>query len=294
MDRNEKDTERIIQETKELEIPVFDAENAWKKISSETNATPGKKFKLSKILKYAAIIILGLGIGVFLQKLSSDKTDNKFVEITAREGQKIDISLPDGNKIWINSNSSIKYPIDFKDFNKRIFVQGEVYFEFSEENEKPLFVIVNEVVIQSFSGAFNVKTNAANTGADISVTQGWVTINNLEVQVNDLMIEEGYVCSFSSELPLFIAKNDNANYLAWKTGNLHFENTPLKIVAQTLSNHFGKDIQVEDKIQYCNFTSDYIKANLETILNDIEASINTKIDVEKNKVIIEGDDCQNI
>jgi len=291
MDRNDKDTERIIQETKKIEIPVFNAENAWERISSETKAVTGKKYKLSRLLKYAAIIILGLGIGVFLQKISSDKTDNKFVEITASEGQKIDISLPDGNKIWINSNSSIKYPIDFKDFNKRIYVQGEVYFEFSEENEKPLFVIVDEVVIQSFSGAFNIKTNATNTGADISVTQGWITINNLEVQVNDLIIEEGYVCSFNSELPLFIAENDNANYLAWKTGDLHFEDTPLKIVAQTLSNHFDKNIQVEGRIQYCNFTSDYTNANLETILNDIEVTINTKIDMNNNKVIIEGDDC---
>ena len=291
MDHTDKDIERIVQETKKLEIPVFDAENAWERISSETNSAPVKKYKLSKILRYAAIIILSLGIGVFLQKLLSDKTDDKFVEITASKGQKIDISLPDGNKIWINSNSSIKYPIDFKDFNKRIYIQGEAYFEFSEENEKPLFVIVNEVIIQAFSGAFNVKTNATNTGADISVTHGWITVNNLNVQVNDLIIEEGYVCSFSPELPLFIAQNDDANYLAWKTGNLHFENTPLKIVAQTLSDHFDKNIQVEGRIQYCSFSSDYKNADLETILNDIEVSINTKIDMKNNKVIIEGDDC---
>jgi ferric-dicitrate binding protein FerR (iron transport regulator) len=233
-------------------------------------------------------------LGIYLQKLSFDKTSNEFVEITASEGQKIDISLPDGNRIWINSNSSIKYPIDFRDFNKRIYVQGEVYFEFSEENEKPLFVIVNEVVIQSFYGAFNIKTNTTNTGADISVTQGWVTVNNLDVQVSDLIIEEGYVCSFSSELPLFIAENDNANYLAWKTGNLYFEDTPLKIVAQTLSNHYGKNIQVQGRIQYCNFTSDYNNAKLETILNDIEVSVNTKINMKNNEVIIEGDDCYNL
>ncbi len=121
MDRNDKDTERIIQETKEIEIPVFNAENAWERISSETKPAPGKKYKLSRLLKYAAIIVFGSVLSFFLQKLSSDKTDNKFVEITASKGQKIDISLPDGNKIWINSNSSIKYPIDFKDFNKRIY-----------------------------------------------------------------------------------------------------------------------------------------------------------------------------
>lgn len=291
MDRNDKDTERIIQETKKLEIPVFNADNAWKRISSETNKVTRKKYNFSGFLKYAAIVILGLVLGILLPKLSSEKTDNKFVEITASKGQKIDISLPDGNKIWINSNSSIRYPIDFKDFNKRIYIQGEAYFEFSEDNEKPLFVIVNDVVIQSFNGAFNIKTNAANTGADISVSKGWITLNNLEVQVNDLVIEEGYLCSFSSELPLFIAENDNANYLAWKTGNLHFENTPLKIVAQTLSDHFGKNIQVEGRIQYCNFTSDYSNAKLETILNDIEVSVNTKINMKNNRVIIEGDDC---
>ena len=291
MDLENKDIKRIIDETKQLDLPDFDENAAWKSISDMTTDKKIISIYTKKLLKYAAVIFFGLIIGIVVSKVDFVSSNDKYVEIKASKGQKIDISLPDGNKIWINSNSTIKYPANFEDFNKRIYISGEAFFEFPEDGLNPVFVIVNDVVIQGFNASFNVKTFVNNESTEITVTKGWITVNNSKVNINDLVIEEGYTCFFSSELPLFIEVNKNANFLAWKTGELHFKDMPLKSVAAVLSKYYEIPVQVDGRVQYCNFSSDYNNADINTILKDIQNQLKPNINIKNTRIIIKGDDC---
>jgi transmembrane sensor len=291
MDYEKDDIKRILDETKKLDLPDFDEHGAWENISTQITDVVNEKFHPKTLLKYAAVIFFGVAIGILVSKVDLLSNNDKFVEINATKGQKIDISLPDGNKIWINSNSNIKYPANFEGFNKKIYVSGEAYFEFTDNAINPVFVIVNNVVVQSFNAAFNIKTSSNNMSAEITVTKGWLSINNPDIELNDITIEEGYTCFFSSELPLFIEENKNVNYLAWKTGELHFKDTPLKIVAATLSEFYEIPIQIDGRIQYCNFSSDYKNVDIKTILKDIQGVLSPYINIQTKRILIRGDDC---
>jgi len=290
MTEKDKEINQIISKTKKIEMPVFNEKQAWLVVSEKTGNKNNVLVFTKKSLKYAAIVIIGLIIGFFISKLGN-KEENKFVEIFVKKGQKIDINLPDGNKIWINSNSSIKYPANFEGIDKKIYFMGEAYFEFSENNLMPIFVVVNDLVIQGFNSSFNIKTFTENNGTEITVTKGWLTLNNPNTDINEKILEEGQIAYFNDDLPLFVSKNSNLNYLAWKTGKLHFNEIPLKTVAKTLSDFYEIPVEISGKVKYCNFSSDYENADLQKILNDIERALNPNINIQKNKVIINGDDC---
>ncbi len=282
---------KIIEKTRELETPVFNEKKAWTNITRKTENENKLVFFSNKAFKYAAIVVLGLFIGFLVRELNKPKNGDKYVEISVKKGQKININLPDGNKISINSNSTIKYPANFEGTDKKIFIEGEAFFEFSENNIIPIYVIVKDVILQGFNSSFNIKTYANNTSAEITVTKGWLTLNNPNANISESIIEQGQTGYYSDELPLLVSDNQNKNFLAWKTGQLHFDEMPLKKVAETLTEFYEIPVQIDGRIKYCNFSSDYNNVELKKIIEDIQRALNTDINIQNNKIIIRGDDC---
>lgn len=291
MGLKKEEYKRIKDVSANLQLPDFDEQSAWEKVDYLTSSKKRMLISGNKLLKYAAVILLGLTIGFMVSKIDFFDSNDKYVEINASKGQKIDIKLPDGNKIWVNSNTSIRYPANFEEFNKRIYVQGEAYFEFPAEALNPVFVIVNDVIIQGFDASFNVKVRENLMNAEVTVTRGWVAITNTKGNINDYIVDEGYTAFFSEELPLFVQESQNRNFLAWKTGELNFEETPLITVIETLSDYYEIPMRIDGKVKYCKFTSNYKDADLNTILEDVELLFKPQIDKKSSEINIKGDDC---
>ncbi len=58
---------------------------------------------------------------------------------TPRGGQ-YKLTLPDGTRVWLNAESSIKYPVVFESNKREVSVTGEVYFEVAKNPSKPFSV----------------------------------------------------------------------------------------------------------------------------------------------------------
>ncbi|MFO7659118.1 MAG: DUF4974 domain-containing protein, partial [Bacteroidales bacterium] len=92
-------------------------------------------------------------------------------------------------------------------------------------------------------------------------------------------------------LPLLIEQNRNPNYLAWKTGKLEFNKVPLINVAETLSDVYDMNIQIQGEVKYCSYSNSYNNNDIEKILNDLKNQFNTSISRDNNKIIIKGNSC---
>ena len=86
---------------------------------------------------------------------------------TPRGGQ-YQIVLADGSKIWLNSSSSIKFPIAFLGNERNVELTGEGYFEIAHDATKPFKVSVNGMDVEVLGTHFNI--NAYNDEASIKTT----------------------------------------------------------------------------------------------------------------------------
>ncbi|MEG1686019.1 MAG: FecR family protein, partial [Bacteroides sp.] len=104
--------------------------------SDITNASLGK-FKVRELIKIAAVAVITLVATFSFQYFTKSSEELALQTITVPAGQRINIELPDGTNVWLNSRSQIKYPTIFAADERKVILDGEAYFEVSHNKKKP-------------------------------------------------------------------------------------------------------------------------------------------------------------
>ena len=133
-----------------------------------------------------------------------------------------------------------------------------------------------------------------NNKVEVFVESGNVQLSQKSNNENKILIEPGHIGVLSRNT-LIKSKNNDINYLAWKTRYLIFRDTKLKIVAKKIESVYNTSIQFNKKeIADCPLTATFNNAPLDSVLNVIEGTFNLEIEdiIKTNgKVIIIGNGC---
>ena len=79
---------------------------------------------------------------------------NELIVPTAGEGY---ITLEDHTKVWINAESKIKYPVQFTAGERKVYLEGEAYFDVAEDGR--LFqVITSQGEVTVLGTAFGISS----------------------------------------------------------------------------------------------------------------------------------------
>lgn len=280
---------KISNQSKTLSNSVlFNLEEGLKKL--ETQKNNGFVKSLKSVWKIAAVFMFGLLLGS-MSIYVIYQSNNKFIEIVVGQGEKVQITLPDGNKMWINSNTIVKYPAKFYGENKVVYVDGEAFFNLMYNPDAYLIVKSGNVQYSCENAAFNVK-NGVDNNTSVTVQRGYITAYDTNLGKDSyLLLSEGDKGVFLGDVLMYQQNNDNPNYLAWKTKKLNFEETPLFTVVKTLSDYYGIEISVEGNVKNCKISSSYDDVELELILEDIQSIVAGEIVKSDKNVKIIGDNC---
>jgi ferric-dicitrate binding protein FerR (iron transport regulator) len=207
----------------------------------------------------------------------------------------IQITLPDGNMVWLNKNSSIKYFPEARSGSFEVSISGEVYFDINNlENERYILKAYNAVVIIENKASINVKAYTDKENIDISVKAGAIKVFEQGSPGGlALLVTQGNYCSVhKSQKLIYAAACNNDNYLAWKTGKLIFEDQSMATVADILSEYYNRPIEIlSESIAFCSFSGTFEKPALENILNKIQKDLNLQVKYTGTKITISGIGC---
>ncbi|MBN2611387.1 MAG: FecR domain-containing protein [Bacteroidales bacterium] len=286
-----EDFNRIWNTTKHFPVPDFNTEKSYEKLFQPKLYPHRKRNRIFiNILRVAAIIVFGVFIGIGISRIFSVKQE-RFVEIETKKGDKIHITLPEGSEVWLNSKSKIKYPVHFTGTNRYIELLGEAYFRLDSSDYKPVIIKCNGTRIVGSMASFNARTDSSAKNIQITVETGYITLTDPMWDNEQIVLEAGFKGTVDEKLPLLIEQNRNPNYLAWKTGRLVFEKVPLVYVAETISDVYDVNIQVQGEVKYCSYSNAYNNNDIDKILNDLKNQFNTSISRDNNMIIIRGNSC---
>ena len=284
-DRYDHEFAKHIQEASQhLSFPEFDTDTALQQVWNK--AEPKNKIHSYTLwLKIASVLVVGLILSIAVRSVLQRKDNSQFVEIEVKMGEKLTISLPDGNRVWLNSGSSIKYPANFTGLNRRIELTGEAYFEIKNNTLSPIMISAQNTLINCDSALFNVKSQIGKSV--ITVEKGWVSLSNTALP-EPYLVNAGEKATLTPEMPLFAETFTSENNLAWKTGRLEFDQTPLITVAKELSDCYGVKVEIKGSMKYCDLTSTYEKSDIETIISDIRKQYPSVVTRQRHGYTIEG------
>lgn len=224
-------------------------EKIWNKINeSKQSPKPGIRW-LYPALKIAAVLVIGLIIGNFIQKINNKETVSYYTA-NCPKGSVSSLVLPDSTIIYLNAGSKIRYSVDGKDKNREVFLDGEAWFHVAK-NPKKAFVVYTSIYDITVTGTkFDVKAYEADNYISTTLEEGEVKISSSEKfkLQNDLILKPGQQATFDKENKVFRVVNVNAGrFSSWKDNQLIFVNMTLKELQVLLERRYGVDIVVKDK-----------------------------------------------
>ena len=103
----------------------------------------------------AACILLLVGLaGIFFA--GRMVPDGRMQQVVVPAGQRVELRLADGTKVWLNSKSRLEYPSSFGRRSRRVTLCGEGYFEVAHDERKPFVVETGQYDVRVLGTTFNV------------------------------------------------------------------------------------------------------------------------------------------
>lgn len=205
------------------------------------------------------------------------------------EGQRACMALADGTKVWLNSNSTLRYSASgFNTKERKVELNGEAYFEVATDKAHPFIVQTEKYDIRVLGTTFNVNAYRNSDLFETSLVEGKVTVyrpntqTSVMLQPNEMLTEENGKL-YKSAIP-------SGNRFLWREGIYTFNDETLESIFKRLSVYYEVTIICRNKqISSRKCTGKFRqKEGIEQVMRVLQKYVNFhyKYDKEKNQIVI--------
>ncbi|MFV0397292.1 MAG: FecR family protein [Bacteroidales bacterium] len=202
----------------------------------------------NQFLRYAAIILLLLAVGLgshLYTRSFSQKMDNSYL-VSVDKGQRANVTLPDGTKVWLNSHSSLSYKSDYGSCERRVILEGEAFFEVAKDVKHRFVVDVGKTQVEALGTSFNVKAYSEDKNIVTTLYTGSVRVST---PISDVVIEPGEQAMVNTRtLRTQVDRPEMLEYASmWRDNELAFTGQTLEEIAEVLNRMYNICIVFEDE-----------------------------------------------
>lgn len=247
----------------------------------------------------AAIVIFGVSIVLFQQfstrehplLASTGPTSVRLAEKSVPLAQRAQVDFPDGTTVWINAGSTLRYPVDYMNGAREVYLEGEAYFDVKPLEGRPFVVYANGVATHVLGTSFNIQAYNEKE-VDVSVTSGIVQVKHrdrllaqlTEDQRAEYDIEHGKVQ---------VLEGSVNSYVAWYRGELILDDMTMNDVAEVLHRQYGIQVYFDkEAVGQCRFTASFLAHEKLNQIISVIAEINKlEYEIQGNSVTFRGAGC---
>lgn len=280
------------------EMEQFNSFEALKKVNTRISNQATTKWWIP-IQRIAAILVIPLLIYsgyISIRNASLKKQQEEHVvmqTISSRQGMVTQFDLADGTKVWLNSGSSLQFPVSFNGALREVKVSGEAFFKVTKNEKQPFRVHAKDLNIEVLGTSFNVASYVDEKQSEVVLVEGKV---NLSTEVDQLKIDFGAMHAGQRAVHADDTKKVEAaeveveKYIAWRDGNLIFRYDPMEDVARRLSRWFNVEIVINDpEIKSYAYKASFRNENLTQVLNLLKLSAPIDYRITGNKLLPNGE-----
>ncbi|MCG8318534.1 MAG: FecR domain-containing protein [Cytophagales bacterium] len=209
-------------------------------------------------------------------------------------GKRFDVVLSDGTHIFLNSGTTLRYPVAFvRKEHRTVFLNGEAYFDVAKDAEHPFVVNTNGLDIKVLGTKFNVSHYAEDKGINTVLVEGSVELHKNDEphgkDRNPLLLKPGFMARWDRVGNEIEVENVNTRlYTAWIEGKLVFRNTSFRRIRQTLERKYNVTIENRNKeLEEQLFDATFDIETIDKVLESFSKSFAIDYSIIDNEVIIE-------
>ncbi len=226
----------------------------------------------------------------YISSIDASKIDEvAYNELSIPKGRSYSLVLSDGTRVWLNAESSIRYPVSFGKRERRVTIKGEAFFDVKHDAGKVFIAETESYNIKVLGTKFNVSTYSDEEIAAATLVSGSISISsNNNMSTKETMVAPGEQFRYNKKNKITeITKVDTDLYTSWVDNNLRIKEMSLEDIFKILRRRYSIDVFYSDEqAKYEKFSGKIpLNDNLNIILEQI--SIVSKVEFQiENKLIV--------
>ncbi len=268
------------------------------------------------------LILLGFTFTYFLvvQPMRQTTLSTAYVTTHIPTGEKGEVRLPDGTTVWLNAETTLKYPANYSKTNRKVSLSGEAFFDVKNDPKHPFLVETDKLTLRVLGTRFNLKCYEDEDQIETTLIEGSVNIlgkQQVKLDENVFLKPNEQAIFFREKQKLIIntifnetpdaqtnedQKDASVNTLSkvsnipptvqtitsWKENKLIFDNDPFPKMIQKLERWYGVQIEVLDNSLEKNVYSGKFVYNesIEHVLSVLSRATPITYKIKRNVVTI--------
>lgn len=208
------------------------------------------------------------------------------------KGGEYAIQLADGTKVWVNANSTLKYPVSFNGASVReVELEGEAYFDVakSKANDKhiPFVVKSKGQAVEVLGTEFNINTFRDKVTTTLIEGSVKVSFDGVPTGQSNVLATNDQSIYDRQSKKVNIAQIDPYYVTAWKSGDFAFDNAPLENVMEDIARWYDVSIDYKSEVSDIRFSGKVSRfENIETLLQTIEWTGSVKLKLNGRRITV--------
>ncbi len=217
--------------------------------------------------------------------VTSDTTEIFHTLEIPRGGEYL-LTLSDGTVIYLNSESTLNFPVKFQGKERKVYLTGEAYFKVAKNTEHPFVVTAGELNVLVTGTTFGVRAYKDEKDIQTTLESGHVTVR---VEGKSVKLVPNKQALFDkSTMGLEVRDVDVDLYLAWADGRLVYDNCPLEKILTDLERWYNIDVfYSRDELRSYQFSLNMEKhESFSKVLELIGKAEDVQFEIKGNTVIV--------
>ncbi len=269
--------------------------SVYRNIVGVPEAKPGKGGIFSYFIKIAAALAVVLTATFLVVRLNQQNENNNVehssakIERMALPGQKLKMKLPDGTQVVLNSDSRLVTAESYEGPVRKVFLEGEAFFDVVEDASKPFIVETNAANVSVLGTSFNVRCYRNEEDVSVAVNTGKVSVSDKgDSDEHFIRKDEMLVYSIKDKLFSKQVNFDRELVFGWKDQHLVFEDESIEKIFVQLSRWYDVKFTVRAAIdKEKRFTARFQNQTLETVMKSLSFNYEFEYEINEKEIIIE-------
>lgn len=251
----------------------------------------GKKINVDSLANSHKIKIGDFSIKKYDRKIVYNQQKNisyknEYNTIIIPKGGDYQLTLSDGSQIWLNSDTKLRFPITFYENTRKVFLEGEAYFDVAHDENKPFVIITETSEIEVLGTSFNLSSYKEDNKFKISLVNGSVKTT---LPTTEVVMKAGYELSFDKTTKTVTQKQINTDdVVLLKKGIYVFQGKNLLEVSKYIERWYNVKFHFKNKnIETTIFTGFVNKYEpIDSFINRFKEIMEYSIRIEGNNIYV--------
>ena len=204
-----------------------------------------------------------------------------------RGSKVVTLTLSDGTRVWLNNETTIRYPVNFPADERKVDVTGEAYFEVAGDPQRKFLVTSKDFTTEVLGTHFNIKSFPKEDDNYISLLEGKVMVTAAGTGRSAVMTpgQQADITRGGGWMEMKPVE-DMRPFTAWKDGKFYFMGATLQTVMNELSRWYDLNVEYDVKVrkQFTGIISRNVTA--QEVFAMLEQTSDIKFTVDGKRVMI--------